>query len=117
LDRRFGVLKSVQSYLNQSALMKNVTDNLLSVGTAIASIIFQVFTLAVLTLYFLAYLEDIIAFGYRLTPSSRRSQVSSIGDKIVAQIGHYVVGTTALALLRGLSTLVVLAILGVPYPF
>jgi predicted PurR-regulated permease PerM len=117
LDRRFGVLKSVQSYLNSSSLLKNVTDNLLSVGTAIASIIFQVFTLAVLTLYFLAYLDDIIKFGYRLTPASRRSQVSSIGDKIVAQIGHYVVGTAALALLRGLFTLVVLAILGVPYPF
>ena len=117
LDRRFGVLDSVQSYLKQSAWLKSVTGNLLSVGTAIASIIFQVFTLAVLTLYFLAYLDDIIRFGYRLTPSSKRIQVSKIGDKIIAQIGHYVVGTTALALLRGLFTLAVLAALGVPYPF
>ncbi|HEU5269869.1 MAG TPA: AI-2E family transporter [Jatrophihabitans sp.] len=117
LDRRFGLLQSAQDHLKQSALLKNVTDNLLSVSTAIASIIFQVFSLAVLTLYFLAYLDDIIAFGYRLTPASRRSQVMKIGDKIVAQIGHYVVGTTALALLRGLFTLALLAGLGVPYPF
>jgi len=117
LDRRFGVLESVQSYLKQSSLLKSVAGNLLSVGTAVASIIFQIFTLAVLTLYFLAFLGDIVNFGYRLTPASKRVQVSLIGDKIVAQIGHYVVGTAALALLRGLFTLAMLAILGVPYPF
>ncbi len=117
LDRRFGVLESVQSYLKQSSLIKSVAGNLLSVGTAVASIIFQIFTLAVLTLYFLAFLGDIVHFGYRLTPASKRVQVSMIGDKIVAQIGHYVVGTAALALLRGLFTLAMLAILGVPYPF
>jgi len=117
LDRRFHVLNGVQDYLKQSALLKNVAGNLLSVGTAVASTIFEVFSLAVLTLYFLAFLDDIVAFGYRLTPASRRPQVSAIGDKIVAQIGHYVVGTTALALLRGLFTLIVLAALGVPYPF
>lgn len=117
LDRRFGVLESVQSYLKQSSLLKSVAGNLLSVSTAVASIIFQFFTLAVLTLYFLAFLGDIVNFGYRLTPASKRGQVSQIGDKIVAQIGHYVVGTAALALLRGLFTLAMLAILGVPYPF
>ena len=117
LDRRFGVLDSVQNYLKQSSLLKDVAGNLLSVGSAVASTIFQVFTLAVLTLYFLAFLDDIVQFGYRLTPASKRTQVSQIGDKIVAQIGHYVVGTAALALLRGLATLVVLAALGVPYPF
>jgi predicted PurR-regulated permease PerM len=117
LDRRFGVLDSLQNYLKQSSLLKGIAGNLLSVGSAVASTIFQVFTLAVLTLYFLAFLGDIIQFGYRLTPASKRTQVSLIGDKIVAQIGHYVVGTAALALLRGLATLVVLAALNVPYPF
>jgi len=117
LDSRFHLLNGVRSYLDQSQLIKNVAGNLLSVGSAIASIIFQVFSLAVLTLYFLAFLGDIVNFGYRLTPASRRTQVSAIGDKVVAQIGHYVIGTTALALLRGLFTLVVLAVLHVPYPF
>jgi predicted PurR-regulated permease PerM len=117
LDRRFGVLDSVQAYLKQSSLLKDVAGNLLSVGSAVASTIFQVFTLAVLTLYFLAFLDDIVKFGYRLTPASKRTQVSQIGDKIVAQIGHYVVGTAALALLRGVFTLALLAALNVPYPF
>ena len=117
LDRRFGLLDSVQHRLQGSALIQQVAGNLLSVGTTVASTIFEVFTLAILTLYFLAYLRDITAFAYRLTPASRRPQVSRIGDKIVAQIGAYVVGTLALALLRGTVTLVFLWAVGVPYPF
>jgi predicted PurR-regulated permease PerM len=117
LDRRFGVLTSVQNYLKDSSLVKQVAGNLITVGSAVASTIFQLFSLAILTLYFLAYLRDITGFAYRLTPSSRRGRVSAIGDKIVAQIGLYVVGTVALALLRGTFTLVYLWIWHVPYPF
>jgi predicted PurR-regulated permease PerM len=117
LDRRFGILNSIQNRLQGSSLIQQVAGNLLSVGTTIASTIFEVFTLAILTLYFLAYLRDITAFVYRLTPSSRRPQVRRIGDKIVSQIGSYVVGTVALALLRGSFTVVFLWAVGVPYPF
>ena len=117
LDRRFGLLDSVQHRLEGSAVIQQVAGNLLTVGSTVASTIFEVFTVAILTLYFLAYLRDITAFGYRLTPASRRPQVRRIGDKIVAQIGAYVVGTVALALLRGGVTAVFLWIVGVPYPF
>ena len=117
LDRRFGLLKSVQHRLEGSAVIQQVAGNLLTVGSTVASTIFEVFTVAILTLYFLAYLHDITAFGYRLTPASRRPQVRRIGDKIVAQIGAYVVGTVALALIRGGVTAVFLWIVGVPYSF
>jgi predicted PurR-regulated permease PerM len=116
LDQRFGVLNSIQKRIEASAFLQQVAGNLLSVGTTVATTIFEVFTLAILTLYFLAYLRDIRAFAYRLTPASRRPQVSRIGDKIVDQIGAYVVGTVALALLRGTFTLVFLWAVGVPYP-
>ncbi|CAN5673785.1 AI-2E family transporter [soil metagenome] len=117
LDKRFGVLTSVQSYLHDSKLVQQLATNLFSVGSTLAATIFQVFSLAVLTLYFLLYLRDITGFAYRLAPASRRPQVSTIGDKIVTQIGHYVVGTVALALSSGLVTLVFLWAIGVPYPF
>jgi predicted PurR-regulated permease PerM len=116
LDRRFGVLKSVQNYLQDSQLIKQLAGNLLSVGTTLATTVFSIFSLAVMTLYFLAYLRDITGFVYRITPSSRREQVSALGDKIVYQIGRYVAGTTALALIKGVATMLFLWIVGVPYP-
>lgn len=117
LDRRFGVLDWLQNRLEGPHVADQVAGNLLSVGAIVVSTVFKIFTLAILTLYFLAYLRDITAFAYRLTPASRRTQVSGIGDKIVAQIGAYVVGTAALALLRGTVTLVFLWAIGVDYPF
>ena len=117
LDQRFGVLDSIQSRVEGSAFIQQLTGNLLTVGTTVATTIFEVFTLAILTLYFLAYLPDITAFVYRLTPASRRPRATRLGDKIVARIGAYVVGTVALALLRGTFTLVFLWAVGVPYPF
>ncbi|HEY2041104.1 MAG TPA: AI-2E family transporter [Jatrophihabitans sp.] len=116
LDRRFGILKSVQNYLHDSQLIKQLAGNLLSVGTTLATTIFSIFSLSVMTLYFLTYLRDITGFAYRISPASRRQQVSSIGDKIVYQIGRYVAGTTALAIIKGVATLLFLWIVGVPYP-
>ena len=117
LDRRFGVLTSVQNYLRDSSLVGHVAGNLLTVGSTVAATVFQIFSLAILTLYFLAYLRDITSFAYRLAPASRRPTVSAIGDTIILQIGRYVVGTVALALLRGTVTLLFLWAVGVPYPF
>ena len=117
LDRRFGILTSLQNYLRDSTLVKQVAGNLLTVGTTVAATIFEVFSLAILTLYFLAYLRDITGFAYRLAPASRRGQVSSIGDKVIHHIGRYVIGTVCLALLRGTATVIFLWALRVPYPF
>jgi predicted PurR-regulated permease PerM len=117
LDKHLGVLQSVQNYLADSKLVQQVASNLFTVGTTLATTIFQIFSLAVLTLYFLLYLRDITGFGYRLCPASRRARISRIGDSIVVQIGRYVAGTVALALTSGLVTLIVLSALRVPYPF
>jgi predicted PurR-regulated permease PerM len=117
LDRRFGVLKSIQNYLHESQLIKQLAGNLLTVGSTLATTIFSVFSLAILTLYFLAYLRDITGFAYRISPASRRQQISRIGDKIIVQIGQYVAGTVALALISGTATLLFLWIARVPYPF
>ena len=117
LDRRFGVLNSVQNYLKDSSLIKQLAGNLLTVGSAVASTIFQVFSLAILTLYFLAYLGDITGFAYRLTPATRRAQVSRDRrqdrhpDRAVRG-RHRLAGTAARPF-----TLVFLWAVGVPYPF
>lgn len=117
LDRRFGLLRSVQNYLKDSKLIQQLATNLFSVGTTVATTVFETFSLLVMTLYFLLYLRDITGLVYRISPASRRESVSRIGDKIVSQIGHYVAGTFALALCSGAVTLIFLAAARVPYPF
>jgi predicted PurR-regulated permease PerM len=117
LDRRFGVLSALRRYVNDTSAASGLAGNLITVGTRLAESIFQVFSVSVMTLYFLAYLHDITGFLYRITPASRRPAARTIGDSIMRQIGRYVSGTAALSLIAATATLLLLTILQIPDPF
>lgn len=79
--------------------------------------IFNVLTVLVLTIYFMAAFDRIKETGYRLVPLSRRDRVRLIGDEILAKVGAYMVGALAIAALAGLSTWVFALIAKLAYPF
>ncbi|WP_310376871.1 AI-2E family transporter [Catenuloplanes atrovinosus] len=79
--------------------------------------VFNVLTVLILTIYFLASFERLKRAGYLLVPASRRERVQLIGDEILAKVGAYLVGALAIALLCGLSTFVFALIVGLSYPF
>ncbi|GAB7050437.1 AI-2E family transporter [Catenuloplanes indicus JCM 9534] len=79
--------------------------------------VFNVLTVLILTIYFLASFERMKRAGYLLVPASRRARVQLIGDEILAKVGAYLVGALAIALLCGLSTFVFALTVGLPYPF
>jgi len=66
----------------------------------------------VLTLYFLASLPSIKHFAYQLAPASRRDRVTDLGDRILDNVGGYVLGAFIVALCAGASSLVFLFIVG-----
>jgi predicted PurR-regulated permease PerM len=53
---------------------------------------------------------------YRLVPRSRRPRAILIGDRIVAQVGAYVIGNVIVSLIAGALTFIWLLIFRVPYP-
>ena len=116
LDQRFHLINKIKSYVVSGDLVKTLAGNVLNAGTAVASTVFDGFTVLVLTLYFMAYLDHITAFGYRLAPRSRRQRAEQIGSKILAQVGEYVAGNLVLALIAGSFSLIWLAAIGAPVP-
>lgn len=78
--------------------------------------VFNVLTVLVLTIYFLATFERIKDLAYRLVPASRRERVRLLGDEILAKVGAYMVGALAIALLAGLSTFIFATVVGLAYP-
>lgn len=78
---------------------------------------FNVLTVLVLTIYFMATFDRIKQLGYALVPASRRERVQLIGDEILTKVGAYMVGALSIAVLAGLSTYVFAVIIGLPYPF
>ncbi|SDY65927.1 Predicted PurR-regulated permease PerM [Micromonospora pattaloongensis] len=79
--------------------------------------VFNVLTVVVLTIYFLAAFERIKALGYALVPASRRERVRLLGDEILAKVGAYMVGALAVALLAGIATFVFATVVDLRYPF
>ena len=56
------------SYVESGDLAKSLAGRALTAGTALATTIFDGLTVLILTLYFMAYLDDIVDFGHRLVP-------------------------------------------------
>ena len=71
----------------------------------------------VLAVYLLGDMPRIRRTAYRFVPASRRPRAVLLGDAIAQRVGGYVLGTVLVALVAGLSSLVVFLALGVPYPF
>ncbi len=116
LDNRFHFLDKAHTYLSSGDLTKTLAGNAVSAGTALATTIFDGVTVLILTLYFMAYLDSITAFAYRLVPRSRRSRAETVGSEIIQQLGEYVAGNLLTGLIAGLVSLAFFAAIGAPFP-
>jgi predicted PurR-regulated permease PerM len=112
LDAKYDVIDKAKDYVTKGDLTKQVFGGVLGVGLAILGGLANAFIVIVLTLYFMASLDNVKASLYRMAPASRRETVSSLGDRILEGIGGYVSGAFLVALCAGISTLVFLFIVG-----
>ncbi|WP_318783699.1 AI-2E family transporter [Plantactinospora soyae] len=106
--------------INSAATTENITRALGGVFGAAGFIfgtLFNIVTVIVLTIYFMATFDRLRDLGYGLVPATRRDRVRLIGDAILAKVGAYMVGALAIALLAGVSTFVFAIVVGLAYPF
>jgi predicted PurR-regulated permease PerM len=92
-----------------------VFGGVLGVGRVVFSAFFSTITVLIVTLYFLANLPAIKARAYRLVPRSRRARVGLLTDEILNRVGGYVAGALAIATVAGITTFILLTVLGVRY--
>ncbi|HET6532579.1 MAG TPA: AI-2E family transporter [Actinoplanes sp.] len=114
--QRYDLVNRVQSAINASTV-GNTLGGVLGAAGLIFGTILNVLAVLVLTIYFMAAFERIKRGAYRLVPTSRRERVSLLTDEILTKVGAYMAGALAIAILAGLSTWVLVMILGLAYPF
>jgi len=112
LDARYDVIDKAKDYVTSGDLTQQVFGGVLGVGLAILGAFANVFIVIVMTLYFMASLDNVKRNLYKLAPASRRETVAGLGDRILAGIGGYVSGAFVVAMCAGISTLVFLFIVG-----
>jgi predicted PurR-regulated permease PerM len=112
LDDEYDVISKVQDYVTNGDFAGAIFGGAVGVGLAVLGALFNGFIVLVLTLYFLASLENTKGALYRLAPASRRDRVARLGNRIFRSVGGYVSGAFIVALCAGISSLIFLFAVG-----
>ncbi len=113
LNAELHLSERVQELANQGFGLS--AGGILSVGSQVASGIFDTVVVLVLIGYFLADLPRITRVIYRLAPRHRRPRVGLLGDEVINRVGGYVLGNLATSVITFAITWPALLLLGVPY--
>jgi predicted PurR-regulated permease PerM len=116
LVERYGLAERLQSVANPQNVGRAL-GGVFGGARLLFGTVFNVLTVLVLTIYFMAAFDRIRAGAYALVPASRRKRVQLIGDEILTKVGAYMVGALANAVLAGLSTFAFAVVAGLAYPF
>jgi predicted PurR-regulated permease PerM len=116
LVQRYDIVDKVRSALD-AGTVTNALGGVVGGAKLLFGTIFNVLTVIVLVIYFLAAFDRIREGGYALVPASRRERVRLLTDEILSKVGAYMVGAIAIAVLAGVSTWVFAMIVGLGYPF
>ena len=119
LDREYDLVgrieEEVRKRATDEAFISGVLGGVLGAGRAVVSGLFQVFTILVLTLYFLATLPRMKHAAFATVPASRRVRVLTLSEEIMRRTGSYALGQVAVATINAVLSWVMMTVLGIPY--
>lgn len=119
LDSQYHVLGKLQVELQKLAtngnFMGGIFGGVLGAGRALASGLFAILTVLVLTLYFLSSLPRVKEAAYAMVPSSRRPRIVSLSEEIMRRVGSYAIGQVAVATINAILSYVMLSVVGIHY--
>jgi predicted PurR-regulated permease PerM len=121
-----GFVRHLQEKYDLSGRLQSLTDRLptlasSSIGTilgitkSVASIIFNLLTIGILTIYFLLALPKTERLTESLLSGPNRQRNIRIFEESVQRIGGYVSGNIAVSIIAGVFAYVALRIIGVPF--
>jgi len=119
LDENYDIVDKLQSEINSrltdSDFLSRVFGGVLGAGKALANGFFQVFTILILTLYFLASLPTVKRAAYAMVPATRRPRVEPLSEEIMRRTGAYAIGQVTVATINAICSYIMMRIVGVPY--
>jgi predicted PurR-regulated permease PerM len=119
VDHRYELVKRIQEEVTKRAaegtLWSGVFNGVLGAGRIIASGIFSVLTVLVLTLYFLASLPAVKHAAYAMVPASRRPRIISLAEEIMRRVGSYAIGQLTVATINACCAWVMMTLLDLPF--
>ncbi len=115
LDAKFHLVERLRATLANPATAQALAGGLVNAGRRLVTLVFQAFTLLVLTVYFLAALPQLRRHALRLAPRTRRARVNGLAETILDGIGGYVNGILIVAGCAGITAYLLMSAAGVAY--
>lgn len=115
LETRYDLLDRFEGVVTAPDFGQQLFGGLVGVGQVVFNSLFAVFTVFVLTLFFMASLPGILDVSYRFVPRSSREGVRRIGDEIVRRIGAFIAGQLVVAAFGGVVAFFFLWAIGSAY--
>jgi len=115
LTERYDIIERAKAVITPGNLTAALGGVLGGVGLVFGTI-FNVLTVLLLMIYFLAAFDRLKDGAYRIVPASRRERVRALGDEILRKVGAYIAGALAIAICAGICSFTFMLIAGIAYP-
>lgn len=116
LDRRFDVSRRIRTAARDlPSVLAASAGNALGIVRSIGGVLFSVVTVAILTVYFMLDLPKLIGGAAKLVSRTRRQRIQRLADAVFGRISGYLVGQLGVSLVAGVTSIIALTLLGVPY--
>lgn len=114
--REHDVTAAVQTFIQTlPERIRGSFQTILGVAGRVGSLLFNIITVAILTIYFMLSLPSMRSTIALVFPTSRRDRAARVIDRSLDKIGGYVYGNVLTSLVCGAAALVALLLLGVPF--
>jgi len=116
LENKYHIIEKVKSWISANKAGTLDLNGILGAGKAVFSLLTGTLAGIALTFYFVANMPGIKNFAYHLVPVRRRPRVTELSDRILAQVGKYVIGQMVIASIAGFFTWIWAMAWSIPYP-
>lgn len=115
IEDRYHVVEKVKQQLSSGGLSAKLASGVLGAGKILLGLLTGAVIVVTLTIYFMVGLPSIEDFALRLVPATRRPRTRELTDRIMRQVGRYMLANVATSLIAGLATSAWAWAWGIPY--
>ena len=116
IEDRYQVLEKVKQHFASGDATSTLFSGVLGMGRRVVGALAGLLAVSTLTIYLLTGMPVIKTFALRFVRAPRRAAVGALTDRIMAQVGRYMLANLATSVLAGLATTAWAWPLGIPYP-
>ncbi|GAA2050360.1 AI-2E family transporter [Catenulispora yoronensis] len=116
LEDRYQVLEKLKQHFSGGDAASALFSGVLGMGRRLVGALAGLLAVSTLTIYLLTGMPVIKRFALRFVREPSRDAVGDLTDRIVAQVGRYMLANVATSVLAGLATFAWAWPFGVPYP-